>query len=76
MTQPELPTQPLRSIILTEEQSEILTAAAKPGEAFIVLGRGSWPECPGRWRMHILPASVRQVDGAIQRIRTTQAKEK
>jgi hypothetical protein len=41
MTQPELPTQPLRSIILTQEQSDQLTDATEPGQAFIVLGLGS-----------------------------------
>ena len=75
MTPPELQPQPLRCVDLTAEQSELLTEEAKPGEAFIVLGRGSWPECPGRWRLHVIPATVRQVDGAIQRIRKAQEKE-
>ena len=50
-------------IALSEVASDALRAA---GEAFVIVGRGSYPEAPGRMVIHCLPIPKRQADAACR----------
>jgi hypothetical protein len=55
--------KPIR-LTLDPEQSEILTDAG--ADAFLVIGRGSWPDNPNRWQLWIVPSTVKQVNAAVR----------
>lgn len=64
--------KPIR-LTLDPEQSETLTDAG--ANVFLVIGRGSWPDSPGRWELWIVPSTVKQVDAAV-RVATGQSAER
>jgi hypothetical protein len=62
---PAIPTR----IVLGQTASAALTASGE--RAFLVVTRGSYPEADGRWVLHILPATIDQVNGATRIIKGT-----
>jgi hypothetical protein len=52
------------SILLDSEQSEILTDAGT--DAFAVVGRGTWPDSPGRWVVYLIPCDIKTADAACR----------
>ena len=72
-TQPDLQPQPLRSITLTEEQSQQLNQAAGPdswGSKFVVASRCAHPGDPLRWRLVVIESTARKVNAAIKKLAT------
>jgi hypothetical protein len=51
-----------QKIILGKTASEALTRSGE--NAFLVIGRASHPDEPGRWVLHIVPATVDQLNNA------------
>lgn len=59
--------QPLR-LILDPEQSKDL---AEHGEAFVVIGKGSYPDAAGRMTLHAVPTSIELANRAVRLARGT-----
>jgi hypothetical protein len=60
---PAAPPKPI-SILLDHEQAELLTESS--ANAFIVIGRGSYPHSAGRWQLWAIPCSIPQADAACR----------
>lgn len=54
------PPEPVK-IILGESATKALLEA---GECFLIVGKGSWPDSPGRMVIHCLPIPKEQADAA------------
>jgi len=54
-------------ILLSEAVSRHLIETGE--SAFIVIGKASWPDDPKRWALHLVPASVAQVNALLAVIR-------
>jgi hypothetical protein len=60
---PAAPPKPI-SILLDHEQAELLTESS--ANAFVVIGRGSYPHSAGRWQLWVVPCSVKDADAACR----------
>ncbi len=61
-------------ILLSESASRHLEAAG--ADAFLVVGRESWPNDPRRWVIHLLSCSISQADSAARVARGLSAERK
>jgi hypothetical protein len=55
--------RPMR-ILLSEAASRHLTEAG--GDAFLVVGRASYPDDPSRWILHIVPCDMATASAACE----------
>jgi hypothetical protein len=55
--------EPVR-ILLSEAASRHLSATGE--NAFLVAGRGSWPDQPDRWRLWLVPCPVKAANDAVR----------
>lgn len=60
---PEPPVRGHVRIALSQAASDALLAA---GDAFLIVGRGSYPDAPGRMVIHCLPVPKPQADAACR----------
>lgn len=61
-------------ITLDCEQSSILADAGT--DAFLVVGRGSYPHSAGRFELWIVPSTVKAIDAAVRVARGRSAERK